>query len=124
MGELRSAGMEVKRSEAFFQEEAQGVWLSPLVIVCCYNGFDDLAHQPRGTMANKYSLMIFKVDLDSGRMTCASVVSPTLRNPAFIRVHPSKNVFWVCTESITDHGEVHAFEYAPHSGACRSLGHQ
>ena len=23
---------------------------APLVLVCCYNSFDDLAHQPRGTM--------------------------------------------------------------------------
>merc|ERR1719171_2336544 len=84
---------------------------SPLVLVCCYNSFDDLAHQPRGTMASKYSILIYKVDLSSGRMTCVSTVGTDLRNPAFIRVHPTKNIFWVCTESITAAGEVHAFEF-------------
>lgn len=68
----------VLQGEAFFEEETRGMRISPLVIVCCYNGFDDLAHQPRGTMATKYSLMVYKVDLDSGRMTCASVLAPTV----------------------------------------------
>ena len=73
--------------------------------------------------ASKYSILIYKVDLSSGRMTCVSTVGTDLRNPAFIRVHPTKNIFWVCTESITSAGEVSLLSSSPDglnavSGAC------
>jgi len=117
----------VLQTDSFFGDEKHDFGsgrIAPLAIVCCYNSFDDLAHQPRGTMAAKYSIMVYKLDLESGCMNCVSCVDTAVRNPAFIRVHPTLNVFWVCTESITDDGEIHAFSFDPYTGQCTSLGYQ
>jgi len=116
----------VVRTDSFFGDslDFDSASIAPVAIVCCYNSFEDLAHQPRGTMASKYSILVYKIDLDTGRMNCVSCVDTAVRNPAFIRIHPTLNVFWVCTESITDDGEVHAFKLDPYTGQCTSLGYQ
>ena len=37
-------------------------------------------------------------------------------NPAFTRIHPSRNVIYSCTESVSDNGEIVAWDLCPTSG--------
>ena len=37
-------------------------------------------------------------------------------NPAFTRIHPSRNVIYSCTESVSDNGEIVAWDICPTSG--------
>ena len=37
-------------------------------------------------------------------------------NPAFTRIHPSRNVIYSCTESVSDNGEIVAWDICPSTG--------
>ena len=69
------------------------------VFVCSYNNFDSLAHQPKGTPADKWTISAFKLDIDEGSMTLHGVLEG-VENPAFVRMHPTMNKGYVATESI------------------------
>ena len=98
------------------QAETQGLaWKPNYVIVSSYTNFDNLAHGPRGTEAN-FSLHTYQLDDTTGRLTLVSVNKEPM-NPAFARFHPNLNNYYVCTESITDHGEVYTYDLNPRTGA-------
>ena len=47
----------VVRTDSFFGDslDFDSASIAPVAIVCCYNSFEDLAHQPRGTMVHPTS---------------------------------------------------------------------
>mmetsp|Transcript_103362 Transcript_103362/g.287785 ORF Transcript_103362/g.287785 Transcript_103362/m.287785 type:complete len:471 (+) Transcript_103362:16-1428(+) len=93
---------------------------SQLVVVSCYTRFDNLAHGPKGTEAVR-SLYTFRMDPSDGQMALLSVTKDTCMNPAFSRFHPSKNVLYTCTESVSEPGEIVAWEVCPKSGQLSKL---
>ena len=96
--------------------ETQGlVWQRSYVIVSSYTNFDNLAHGPRGTEAT-HSIRTFQLDNRTGALTLVSINNEAM-NPAFSRFHPNLNVFYTCTESIVDEGEVVAYDLDGRTGA-------
>lgn len=92
----------------------------PLVVVGCYNRFDNLAHVPRGTPAT-HSTRVYRFHRENGMMTLLTV-DDSLENPAFYRFHPKKNVIYCCTEDIHKDNEIAAFAISPMSGGLTFLG--
>ena len=88
-----------------------------IVAVSSYDRFDNLAHGPRGTEA-ELSLRTFSIDPESGKLTLLSVTTGAhnVSNPAFMRIHPSKNVLYACTESVQENGVVAAWAVNPSTG--------
>jgi len=72
--------------------------------VCCYNEFDNLAHKPRGSPAED-GIQIFKACEESGKLTWVGCDN-SCHNPAFVRLHPRKNIFYTCSESILEEDRV------------------
>jgi len=94
----------------------------PLVVVTSYTKFDNLAHSPEGIEA-KQCIRTFRLDPSSGQLTLVSVYTDCedsnnvpVMNPAFTRIHPSRNVIYSCTESVSDNGEIVAWDICPTSG--------
>lgn len=54
-----------------------------LVVVGCYNRFEKLAHQPKGTPA-KHSIRIYRFCQETGSLMLLTL-NDTLENPAFFR---------------------------------------
>lgn len=90
----------------------------PLVIISSYTKFSNLAHGPRGTEA-KYSMWTYRLNPMNGQLTLLTVNADDAEtmNPAFSRVHPSKNVVYACTESVEENGDVYTWNVDPESGA-------
>lgn len=79
---------------------------SPLVFVASYTDFDSLAHAPAGRVS-KFGLSVYRLCPYSGTMTLLhQVPADKLDNPGFLRYHPTRNVLYACTESITRTDEV------------------
>jgi len=94
-----------------------------LIVVSCYTQFDNLAHGPRGTEA-KNSLYTYYLDQNAGELVLLSVTKEEVMNPAFSRVHPSKNLLYTCTESVAEMGEIVTWSVEPKSGKLTKLGRQ
>ena len=93
----------------------------PIVMVCSYTEFSDLAHGPRGTQASR-AIRSYRLDLTDGTLTLLSALPEgLLHNPAFCRRHPSLNVVYACTESVQQDGQVVALELDGKNGALREL---
>jgi 6-phosphogluconolactonase (cycloisomerase 2 family) len=90
----------------------------PLVIISSYTKFGNLAHGPRGTEA-KYSMWTYRLNPVNGQLTLLTVNADDKEtmNPAFSRIHPSKNVVYACTESVEENGDVFTWNVDPESGA-------
>lgn len=99
-------------------------WSEPrtqqLIVVSCYTRFDNLAHGPRGTEAQK-SLYTFWMDTSDGQMVLLSVAKDDCMNPAFSRFHPQKNVLYTCTESVAEDGEIVSWQVCSQSGKLTKL---
>lgn len=82
----------------------------PIVVVSSYTCFDDLAHGPRGTQAQR-AMHTYRLNMLDGSLTLLSAVPEgLLHNPAFSRRHPSLNVVYACTESVKQEGQVVAMK--------------
>lgn len=93
----------------------------PIVIVCSYTEFSDLAHGPRGTQAAR-AVRSYRLNLVDGTLTLLSAMPEgILHNPAFCRRHPKLNVLYACTESVKQDGRVAALELDGSNGALREL---
>jgi hypothetical protein len=93
----------------------------PIVMVCSYTEFSDLAHGPRGTQASR-AMRTYRLDLVDGSLTLLSAMPEgALHNPAFCRRHPRLNVVYACTESVKQDGQVVALELDGANGALREL---
>lgn len=95
--------------------------LEQLIVVSCYTRFDNLAHGPKGTQAER-SLYIFYMDPSDGQMVLLSVTEDPIMNPAFMRFHPRKNVLYACTESVAEPGEIVSWSVCPKTGLLKKLG--
>lgn len=93
----------------------------PLVVVSSYTRFDNLAHGPRGTEA-RHSMWTYRLNTTNGQMTLVSVnahetgTPQAVMNPAFSRVHPSRNILYACTESVEENGHVVTWNVDPVTG--------
>ena len=82
----------------------------PIVVVSSYTCFDDLAHGPRGTQAER-AMRTYRLNMLDGSLTLLSAVAEgAMHNPAFSRRHPSLNVVYACTESVKQEGQVVAMK--------------
>ena len=89
----------------------------PLVMVCSYTEFSDLAHGPRGTPAER-AVRTYRLDLIDGSLTLLSALPKGFaHNPAFCRKHPHLNVVYSCTESVKQDGQVLALKVDQKTGA-------
>lgn len=94
----------------------------PIVVVSSYTNFHDLAHGPRGTEAAR-GLRTYRLNVCDGSLTLLSAIAEgEIPNPAFTRCHPQLNVFYTCTESVKEEGEVHAISVSGKTGALSPLG--
>jgi 6-phosphogluconolactonase (cycloisomerase 2 family) len=84
-----------------------------MFVVSCYSRFDNLAHGPRGTQADKFSIYNYAFNSTNGTMTLLSVAGSELTNPAFSRMHPTLPILYTVTEDISVNGEIIAFKIAP-----------
>jgi len=96
--------------------------INPLIVVSSYNDFADLAHNPRGAQA-EYSVRTYQLDVQDGSLTLLSLEKGD-KNPAFIRMHPKKDVMYICTESLSEHGRVVSYAIDRDTGGLRKLGEQ
>ena len=66
----------------------------------------------------------FRLDPSDGQMTLLSVNADdkTTVNPAFSRVHPTKNILYACTESVETNGEVLTWKVNPKTGMLNLIG--
>ena len=65
------------------------------ILVTSYNNFENLAHLPIGTPAPEEQTL---------NLIQSNTIQPTTissLNPAFVLKHPTKNIIYVCNESIT-----------------------
>eukprot|EP00040_Diaphanoeca_grandis_P029748 m.174866 g.174866 ORF g.174866 m.174866 type:complete len:589 (-) comp31788_c0_seq1:71-1837(-) len=92
----------------------------PLVVVSSYTKFDNLAHGPRGTEAS-HSAWTYRLNPTNGQLTLLAVNNDAM-NPAFSRVHPTKNVIYACTESIETNGDIVSWSICPTSGELTKMG--
>ena len=91
----------------------------PIVMVCSYTEFDDLAHGPRGTEATR-AVRTYRLDLTDGSLTLLSALPQgDVHNPAFCRRHPRLNIVYACTESVKQDGQVIALHLDGKTGAMR-----
>jgi len=91
----------------------------PIVLVCSYTEFSDLAHGPRGTPACR-AVRSYRLDLVDGSLTLLSALPQGfVHNPAFCRRHPQLNVVYACTESVKQMGQVLALHIDGKTGALR-----
>mmetsp|Transcript_30111 Transcript_30111/g.47907 ORF Transcript_30111/g.47907 Transcript_30111/m.47907 type:complete len:439 (-) Transcript_30111:48-1364(-) len=94
---------------------------NPLVTVCCYNDFKELAHRPRGQQS-EHLLYTYQLDLRDGSLTLLSVTDGVgTKNPAFVRGHPDKPLLYVCTETLGENGKILSYETSP-SGKLTLVG--
>jgi len=91
-----------------------------LIVISCYTRFDNLAHGPRGKEA-KRCVYTYWMDPSDGQMTLLSVSTENVMNPAFSRFHPTKNVLYMCTESVADPGDIVSWAVCPQSGKLSKL---
>lgn len=82
------------------------------IVVTCYTRFDNLAHGPKGTEA-KHCAYTFWLDPNDGQMVLLSVSQDQVMNPAFSRFHPTKNVLYMCTESVAENGQIISWDVHP-----------
>jgi 6-phosphogluconolactonase len=82
-----------------------------------------LAHTPHGTEA-EHSLYTFRLNEHTGDLTLLSIMTDKCNNPAFMRYHPSNNLLYICTESISENGIVMAFSVSPTTGQLSLLSSQ
>ena len=95
-----------------------------LLVVSSYTRFDNLAHGPLGTEA-KYAMRTYELDLSNGHLTLLSINSEPgndCLNPAFSRMHPTKNTLYACTESVEENGEIVSWNVHPQTGKLTKLG--
>lgn len=88
-----------------------------LVVVSSYTQFDNLAHGPKG-MEAKNSMWTFRLDEYNGTMALLSVTTGDndAMNPAFSRKHPDMNTIYACTESVSENGQIVAWDVHPTTG--------
>jgi len=91
-----------------------------LIVVSCYTRFDNLAHGPRGTEAQR-SLYTYSMDPADGQMVLLSVTKDEVMNPAFSRFHPQKNLLYTCTESVAENGQIVTWKVCPETGRLSKL---
>lgn len=77
------------------------------VYVCCYNRFDNLAHAPSGEPADK-AIQIYRSDAETGRLEHIGH-EDSCQNPAFVRFHPKKRLFYTCSESIKESDRLYVY---------------
>lgn len=98
------------RSSSFHETANHGDVLPPQVgdqifVVSTYSRFDNLAHGPFGT-ESKFGLYTYGFNSSTGTMTLLSVTGSEIVNPAFSRMHNTKNIVYCCTEDIEKNGRV------------------
>lgn len=82
-----------------------------LVWVCSYSDFSTLAHAPRGTEAATIkTLHAYKMCVETGELKHEASLDG-IRNPAFLRHHPSLPLIYAATESIVEHGTIVTLAY-------------
>jgi len=79
-----------------------------LLYVCSYTDFGNLAHTPRGTVADD-GMTCFHVE-DDGNLTLVETIK-NVENPAFLRFDPQTEVLYACTESINDNGLIIGYKF-------------
>jgi len=92
----------------------------PIVAVCSYTRFDNLAHGPRGQQA-KHSMTTFRLNPNDGSLHKLFAGEPQVTNPAFLRWHPRVNVLYGCTEDVKENGEIIAWRVDPERGSLEKL---
>jgi len=93
----------------------------PIVIVCSYTAFGDLAHGPRGSEATR-AMRTYRLNITDGSLTLLSALPEgAAHNPAFCRRHPSLNVLYSCTESVKHEGQILALQLDGRTGALQEL---
>lgn len=91
------------------------------VLVASYTSFNDLAHQPHGTPASS-SIRVFQFDCKTGNFVLVFVLEdPTVKNVAFVRKHPKRNIIYCVTESIVEMGKIIAYSFCSITGALSKL---
>ena len=87
------------------------------MVVSSYSRFDNLAHGPKGEEA-ELSLRTYSIDPLTGKLTLISTTtgSDNVENPAFLRIHPTRNLLYGCTESVKENGIVAAWTVHPTTG--------
>lgn len=91
------------------------------VIVSSYTHLQDLAHQPKGCAA-EHSIRVYSFNMTTGGLTLIFVLNdPTIKNVAFLRKHPVRNVLYAVTESIEEEGRIIAFSICNITGVLRPL---
>lgn len=91
------------------------------VLVASYTSFGDLAHQPHGTPASS-SIRVFHFDAKTGNFVLVFILEdPEVKNVAFIRKHPKRNILYVVTESILEEGKIIAFSFCSITGALSKM---
>jgi len=93
----------------------------PIVTVCSYTDFSELAHGPRGAEASR-SMRTYRLNITEGSMTLLSALPEgELTNPAFCRRHPTRNVIYTCTESVKQEGLIFSLSLDGRTGALKEL---
>ena len=78
--------------------------------------------RPRGTEA-KNSMFTYELNTSTGELLLLHINEEDkgIRNPAFSRMHPHKNVLYSCTESVVDNGKIVAWKLCPSTGKLSHL---
>lgn len=88
--------------------------------VASYTTFANLAHAPRGTVADE-GMTTVRLDERTGKLETVSTLGGIM-NPSFCRLHPSKPLMYVATECIDEMGEVVAFSFDRATGDLKQVG--
>jgi len=84
------------------------------IYVSCYNEFANLAHTPSGT-PSKTGLEVYKFDESTATLKLCSY-EKSCSNPSFLCFHPTKDVVYTCSESITKHDDLWAYNFDRNTG--------
>jgi len=89
------------------------------VYVACYNKFENLAHTPSGTPSTT-GLEVYKFDESSASLELCSFEN-SCPNPSFLRFHPTRDVVYTCSESITQDDNLWAYKFDRKTGKLTPL---
>jgi len=84
------------------------------VYVSCYNKFENLAHNPSGTSSTT-GLEVYKFDERFATLELCSSEN-SCPNPSFLRFHPTRDVIYTCSESITQNDHLWAYKFNRQTG--------
>jgi len=84
------------------------------IYISCYNKFANLAHTPSGT-PSETGLEVYKFDESTVTLKLCSFEN-SCPNPSFLRFHPTKDVVYTCSESITQYDDLWAYNFDRETG--------